>query len=80
MPEIENRLRSLREKRGISVAQLARSVGVTRQTIYAIEAGSYLPNTTISLQLARALEAKVRDLFVLRQGERPVRAKRRKGA
>jgi putative molybdopterin biosynthesis protein len=43
MPEIENHLGTLRQKRGISAAQLARTVGVTRQTIYAMEAGSYVP-------------------------------------
>lgn len=75
-PEIENRLQSLRKKRGISAAQLARSVGVARQTIYAIEAGGFLPNTVISLQLARVLKAPVHELFELRRQERPVRSRR----
>ncbi len=44
---------------------LAKSAGVTRQTIYAIEAGSYIPNTTVALRLARALEATVEELFAL---------------
>jgi putative molybdopterin biosynthesis protein len=61
----------------MSVAQLARSVGVTRQAIYAIEAGSYLPNTVVSLQLARALETKVHDLFVLHQAGPSIRARRK---
>ena len=34
-----------------------RTAGVSRQTIYAIEAGSYVPNTAVALRLARALEA-----------------------
>ncbi len=55
MPEIENHLGTLRQKRGISAAQLARTVGVTRQTIYAMEAGSYVPNTAVALRLAQAL-------------------------
>jgi DNA-binding XRE family transcriptional regulator len=42
-PEIENRLAEFRRKRGIPAASLALSAGVTRQTIYAIEAGSYIP-------------------------------------
>ena len=69
MPEIENHLGTLRQKRGISAAQLARSVGVTRQTIYAMEAGSYVPNTAVALRLAQALEVKVEDLFALPQAE-----------
>lgn len=69
MPEIENHLGVLRQKRGISAAQLARTVGVTRQTIYAMEAGSYVPNTAVALRLAQALEVKVEDLFALPQAE-----------
>lgn len=69
MPEIENHLGALRQKRGISAAQLARTVGVTRQTIYAMEAGSYVPNTAVALRLAQALEVKVEDLFALPKAE-----------
>ena len=69
MPEIENHLGTLRQKRGISAAQLARTVGVTRQTIYAMEAGSYVPNTAVALRLAQALEVKVEDLFTLPRAE-----------
>ena len=69
MPEIENHLAALRQKRGISAAQLARSVGVTRQTIYAMEAATYVPNTAVALRLAQALEVKVEDLFSLSPAE-----------
>lgn len=63
--EIENNLAKLREKRGFSAAHLAGMVGVSRQTIYAMEAGSYVPNTALALRLARALESGVEDLFSL---------------
>jgi putative molybdopterin biosynthesis protein len=62
---IVNSLEVLREKRGLSAAALAALVGVSRQTIYAIEAGTYVPNTVTSLQLARALGVSVEDLFSL---------------
>ncbi len=65
MSGIENRLGALRQKRGIPAARLAKSAGVTRQTIYAMEAGSYIPNTAVALRLAKALDAKVEDLFAL---------------
>jgi putative molybdopterin biosynthesis protein len=45
--------------------RLAHLVGVSRQTIYAMEAASYVPNTTVALKLARVLEVGVEDLFVL---------------
>lgn len=62
---IVNSLEALREKRRLSAAALAALVGVSRQTIYAIEAGAYVPNTVTSLQLARALGVSVEDLFSL---------------
>jgi molybdate-binding protein/DNA-binding XRE family transcriptional regulator len=65
MKGIENRLGEWRRKRGTSAADLAARAGVTRQTIYAIEAGTYVPNTAVALRLARALDASVEDLFVL---------------
>lgn len=63
--EVRTNLGALRQKRGISAAALARAAGVTRQTIYAMEAGSYVPNTAVALRLARALETSVEDLFAL---------------
>jgi molybdate-binding protein/DNA-binding XRE family transcriptional regulator len=58
-------LAGLRTQRGISAARLAEMTGVSRQTIYAIEAGSYVPNTVVALRLARALQVKVENLFTL---------------
>ncbi len=58
----------VRRQRGMSAAQLAALAGVSRQTIYAIEGGEYIPNTTLALQLARLLEVRVEDLFRL-EGE-----------
>jgi molybdate-binding protein/DNA-binding XRE family transcriptional regulator len=58
----------MRKGRGVGAAELAQKVGVTRQTIYAIEAGTYVPNTEVTLRLARALEVTVEDLFSLPGG------------
>jgi len=63
--EIENNLAALRHKRGLSVAWLARTVGISRPMIYAMEAGSYVPNTAVALRLARTLEVSVEELFTL---------------
>jgi len=64
--QIENRLGQIRRSRGVSAAELARRVHVSRQTIYAIEAGTYVPNTEVALQLARELEVAVDELFLLK--------------
>lgn len=67
---IQNHLHAVRGARGIAAAQLARLAGVSRQTIYAIEAGDYIPNTSLALLLARVLEVPVEELFSL-EGDPP---------
>ena len=68
---IENRLAQIRKSRGIAAADLARRVNVSRQTIYAIEAGTYVPNTEVALHLAQELEVSVDELFSLRSSAQP---------
>lgn len=68
---VQNQLSTVRRSRGIGASDLARRVGVSRQTIYAIEAGTYVPNTEVTLRLARELEVSVEDLFSL-DTEKPV--------
>ena len=67
---VENRLGQVRKSRGIGASDLARRVRVSRQTIYAIEAGTYVPNTELALNLARELEVSVDELFSLSAGSR----------
>jgi molybdate-binding protein/DNA-binding XRE family transcriptional regulator len=62
---VANRLADRRNKQGLSQAELAKQAGITRQAVYAIEANQYLPSTQISLQLAKALNCAVEDLFRL---------------
>jgi len=65
---VENRLGQIRKSRGVGASDLARRVGVSRQTIYAIEAGTYVPNTEVALNLARELEVTIDELFSLQAG------------
>jgi DNA-binding XRE family transcriptional regulator len=62
---IQNNLARLRQRQGFSARRLAELVDVQRQTIYAMEAGTYVPNSLIALRLAQVLQAKVEDLFSL---------------
>ena len=62
---VKTRLAEIRQSRGLSAAELAGKSGITRQTIYAIEAGAYVPNTAAALRLARVLGVTVEDLFHL---------------
>jgi molybdate-binding protein/DNA-binding XRE family transcriptional regulator len=63
--EVRNSLAQWRTKRGLGAAQLASEAGISRPTIYAIEAGTYLPNTSVSLKLARILGTTVEEIFQL---------------
>jgi molybdate-binding protein/DNA-binding XRE family transcriptional regulator len=75
MSGIANNLAEFRRKRGLSAISLAATAGITRQTIYAMEAGTYIPNTAVALKLARALDTTVEDLFALEETA-PARALR----
>ncbi len=64
-PSVDNNLEEIRQRRGVAAADLAARVGIRRQTIYAIEAGSYLPNTELALRLADELGVSIGQLFSL---------------
>lgn len=67
---IENRLKEIRQAKGISQGELAARADITRQAVSAIESNRYLPTTAVALHLARVLETSVEDLFrFTEQGE-----------
>ena len=69
--DIKSNLAYYRQKRGLSAITLAKKIEVSRQTIYAMETGTYVPNTVIALKLARVLDVKVEDLFRLDAADAP---------
>ena len=64
-PRLATTLREVREKRGLTQAQLAESIGVSRKTINTVENGIFVPSTIIALKLAAALGEPVEQLFYL---------------
>jgi putative transcriptional regulator len=70
MPErLMNTLRDARALRGLTQADLATMVGVSRKTINTVENGIFVPSTVLSLRLARALGTSVEALFQLPESE-----------
>ena len=66
---VSNSIRALRFARGeMTQAELARRVGVTRQTVIAIEQGRYSPSLEVAFQIARALGAPLDEVFQLTDG------------
>lgn len=60
---LRNRLKEARAERGLSQAQLAQLVGVSRNTISSIETGQISPTAKLALVICIALDKKFEDLF-----------------
>ena len=63
METIENSVIHLRTKAKITQEQLATAIGVTRQTIIAIEKGSYTPSLLLALKIAHYFKKPVESIF-----------------
>lgn len=59
----QNAVGQARKDAKMTQAELAEAVGVTRQTIIAIEKGNYTPSVLLALKLAQALTKQVEELF-----------------
>ena len=63
-PELKNKIRRFRfDDNEMTQEELANRVGVTRQTIIALEAGKYVPSLSLAFRIARAFGVTVEDVF-----------------
>jgi putative transcriptional regulator len=60
---VYNSVREHRQKKAITQEEVAEAVGVTRQTIIAIEKGNYVPSVLLALKLAEHFKLPVEKLF-----------------
>jgi putative transcriptional regulator len=60
---LANRLKDRRTELGLTQAELAEKVGVTRKTVNTVENGVYTPSATLAIKLARELGLSVEQLF-----------------
>ena len=60
-----NNLEILRKSAGLTQQELSVSANVSRKSINAIENGVYVPSTVLALRIAKTLQCKVEDLFIL---------------
>lgn len=67
---MKNNIRNLRKDKGLRQEDLAQILGVTRQTIIAIENDKYNPTLELAMKLARFLESSVEDIFILEDQSR----------
>ncbi|ESU24255.1 transcriptional regulator [Flavobacterium enshiense DK69] len=62
---MKNNLKVQRAIANMTQAELAEKIGVSRQTINAIEAGKFVPSTVLALKLAKLFERSVNEIFEL---------------
>ncbi|HYU95599.1 MAG TPA: helix-turn-helix domain-containing protein [Sphingomicrobium sp.] len=62
---LANRLKERRVELGLTQAELAERVGVTRKTVNTVENGVFVPSTLLALKLAKALGLAVEELFFI---------------
>ena len=60
---IQNEVHAFRTKKGVTQEQLAEKMGVSRQTIIAIEKGNYTPSVLLALKLADFFDQSVEKIF-----------------
>lgn len=63
--KIINTLQALRTENKTTQEELARAVGVTRQTIIAIEKGNYTPSVLLALKIAKFFNTTIEKLFTI---------------
>ncbi len=66
---MENRIRALREQHQLTQQELSQMVGVSRQSIVAIERGKYNPSLQLAFKIAKQFNLSIEDVFVFREGE-----------
>lgn len=70
---LNNRLKELRARFDLTQEELAQRVGVTRQTIIAIEGKRYNPSTLLALKIAEVFDLPLEEVFWLKdKGERSI--------
>jgi putative transcriptional regulator len=66
---MKNTIKVERAIKNITQEELAKEVGVSRQTINAIEGGKYVPSTVLALKIGRYFDKPVKEIFLLEDGD-----------
>ncbi len=66
---MRTRVKEFRVKHGLTQEELARKVGVRRETIVFLEKGRYNPSLRLAYRIAKVLDASIEDLFIFDENE-----------
>jgi len=64
---VANVVQKMRADHGVTQEELAEKVGVSRQTVIAIERGRYTPSVMLAMKIARYFKVSVEDLFSIQR-------------
>ena len=64
MPDFECRLKKYRQQKDMTEEQLAKQVGVRRETIMRLEKAQYNPSLKLAVDISRAVEAPIEEIFL----------------
>ncbi|MBX9893369.1 MAG: helix-turn-helix transcriptional regulator [Chitinophagaceae bacterium] len=66
---MKNNIKVERAIKNLTQEELANQVGVSRQTINAMEANKYVPSTVLALKIAKIFNKQVEEIFILEKGD-----------
>lgn len=66
---MKNRIKDLRKTRRLTQEELSQLVGVSRQSIVAIETGKYNPSLELAFKIAKQFDCSIEDIFLFNEGD-----------
>lgn len=64
---MENRIKQLRQRLGITQEEFAERLGVSRQTVVSLEKGKYNPSVVLGFRIARVFNTTIEDIFIMEE-------------
>lgn len=71
---MKNRIKELRERKGLTQEQLGELVGTSRQAIYAIETEKFEPSIWLAYDISNVFECSIEEVFIFEESPRKSRA------
>ena len=71
---MKNRIRELRDRKGLTQEQLGELVGTSRQAIYAIETEKFEPSIWLTYDISNVFECSIEEVFIFEESPRKSRA------
>jgi len=69
MNPLKTRMKNLRKEHNLTQEELARKVGVRRETIIFLEGGKYNPSLKLAYKVAKTLNSRIEDVFIFEESD-----------